>query len=60
MEREFLLIPVHDDVFNIGTRQVKESELLHSLTHEKLEDALENGTEIIYKGNRFFLDLPLD
>ena len=59
-ETMFILIPKHDPEIQLQTREVSGKELKEIFEESFLIDCLEQGTELVYKGNNYFLDEKLD
>lgn len=56
----FILIPKHDPEIQLQTREISGKELKEVFEESFLVDCLEQGTELPYKGNTYFLDEKLD
>jgi len=54
--KQYLLIPVHEEGFELKSREMTGAQLKESFDEKILIDALDNGKKLLYKGNEYFLD----
>lgn len=55
----YLLIPKNEEGINLPSREMTGSKLLETVDEKVLQEALDEGTTFIFKGNEYFLDEAL-